>query len=257
MNLVLDHFVKSTKGAVTKDIERKDTSLSFRGILKKKYIEECQRSNRDYYYIDTGYFGNYPSPGNIQGHKKWHRIVKNNLQHISLQQSYSRDRLDILEKSDPQLVWSGWKTSGANILLVVPSEKPCKYYDINKDEWLANTVDTIKQYTDRPIVVREKALRSSRVRHNTIYDAFDDNVFAVVTYNSIAAVEAVAYGIPAFVLAPSAAGVVSLTDLSKIEDPYYPDASLVDQWKRMLSYNQFTDNEIISGKAWRIINEQD
>jgi hypothetical protein len=254
MNLVLDHFIKSTKGSVTKDFDKKDIPLAFRGILKKKYIEECFNIGRPFYYIDTGYFGNYPSPGNPLGIKKWHRIIKNNLQNCNVSFSYSRDRLNILEKSDPQLIWKGWKTTGKNILLVAPSEKPCKYYEIDKTQWLNDTINEIKKYTDKQIIIREKSSRSERVRKNTIYDAFNQDVFAVVTYNSIAAVEAVAYGIPSFVLAPSAAGIVSLSDISKIETPYYPDDHLVEHWKRTLTYNQFTDNEIITGKAWSIIN---
>jgi hypothetical protein len=255
MNLVLEHFIRSTKGAVTKEFDRKDIPLAFRGILKKKYIEECFDINRTFYYIDTGYFGNYPSPGNPLGFKKWHRIIKNNLQTSFLSFSYPRDRLDTLESSDSRLIWKGWKKTGRNILLVVPSEKPCKYYEIDKSQWLTDVCNEIKKHTDKNIIIREKTSRSERVRKNTIYDAFDEDIFAVVTYNSIAAVESIAYGIPAFVLAPSAAGIVSSSDLSKIETPHYPDEHLIEHWKRTLSYNQFTDNEIITGKAWSIIND--
>lgn len=255
MNLVLEHFVRSTRGQVTKDFQRLTLPLAFRGILKKKIIQECVKNNRDYYYIDTGYFGNYISLGNPHGYKKWHRIVKNNLQNFYINYNLSRDRLDILEKSDNRLLWSGWKKRGSDILLVVPSEKPCKFYSIDKNIWLEDTVNEIKKFSDRKIIIREKATRSDRIAHNTIYDAFNNNIYATVTYNSIAAVESVAYGIPAFTLAPSAATEVTSNDLSNIENPYFPQEHRLEHWKRTLSYCQFTDIEIKTGKAWDIINE--
>ena len=48
----------------------------FRGLGKSPLIHKCVEKNIDYYYIDTGYFGNITT-------KKWHRIAKNNLQTLN------------------------------------------------------------------------------------------------------------------------------------------------------------------------------
>jgi hypothetical protein len=75
-----------------------------------------------------------------------------------------------------------------------------------------------------------------------------------VAFNSIAALESVLYGIPAFVSVPCAASSLALSDLTKIEKPYYPDESLVHKHCYSLAYGQFTHEEIINGTAWEILN---
>jgi hypothetical protein len=52
----------------------------FRGVVKRKHIHQHLRDKKDFYYMDTGYFGNFTSPGNPSGKKLFHRIVKNDLQ---------------------------------------------------------------------------------------------------------------------------------------------------------------------------------
>ena len=55
-----------------------------------------------------------------------------------------------------------WKKNGRNILVVMPSEKPAKFYGIDMAQGRDEVISTIKQYTDRPIVIREKASRPER-----------------------------------------------------------------------------------------------
>jgi hypothetical protein len=75
-----------------------------------------------------------------------------------------------------------------------------------------------------------------------------------VAFNSIAALESVIYGVPAFVTVPCAASPLALTDLSQISTPVYPDESLVQQQCASLAYGQFTAEEVIDGTAWRLLN---
>lgn len=234
-----------------------NTPISFRGITKRDLIKKCWETGRIFYFMDTGYFANYSTKSNPKAVKRWHRIVKNNVQHLNDIEDRPADRWEILQTEFPKLKWPGWKKNGKSILIVTPSEKPCKFYGINIDEWLKETIDTLKKYTDRPIIVRTKAkLRKERALRNTIYDQLDtDNVFALVTYNSIAATEAVAYGIPSFALAPNAASHVCSNDLSKIETPYYPDPDFVRKWSCYLSYGQFNNEELANGNAWRLLRE--
>jgi hypothetical protein len=223
--------------------------IVLRGILKHKIMKRCWKDGRTFYYVDTGYFGNETSRSNPNGWKFWHRIVKNDLQHGEIIPRPD-DRFKQFNKK-----FNPWKKTGTKILVAAPDEKPCKFYGTTQEEWIKNTVDTIKQYTDRPVVVRERAKnRIDRVVHNTLQEALDDDVFALVTFNSVAAIESVFHGIPAFTLAPAnAASPVSLQDLSKLETPYYPDQDKLYAWACHLAYGQFHVSEMKSGRAMEML----
>ena len=223
--------------------------IILRGIMKHKIMKQCWNDRRDFYYVDTGYFGNERSSSNPHGWKYWHRIVKNDLQHGEIVVRPD-DRYKQFNKK-----FMPWKRTGRKILIAAPDEKPCIFYGTTQQEWVQNTIDTIKKYTDRPVVVRERAKnRIDRVVHNTLQDALDDDVFALVTFNSVAAIESIFHGIPAFTLAPAnAASPVALQDLSKIETPYYPDAEKLYAWGCHLAYGQFHVSELKNGKAMEML----
>ena len=228
------------------DYNASSEPLVIRGILKHKLIKRCWADARDFYYIDSGYFGNQKSNKNPLGTKLYHRIVKNDLQHGS-----------VVERPDDRwlklgLSLSEWRTGGRSILVAAPDEKPCKFYGVDKDTWVAETVATIKQFTDRPVIVRDRAkLRSERIT-NTLQEALSDTV-ALVTFNSVAATEAIMYGIPAFTLVNNAASPMALQDLSKIETPYYPTMDERYAWACHLAYGQFHVSELKDGSALRIL----
>lgn len=225
--------------------------IVLRGILKYKIMKRCWEQGRDFYYMDTGYLGNQKNPLNPMGWKFYHRVVKNNLQHGEIVKRPG-DRFERL-----QIPISPWKKDGRKILIAKPDEKPCRFYDIDLDMWLEQTIATIKQHTDRPVEVRARAHnRIDRIENDTLKTALDKDVFALVTFNSVAATEAILHGIPAFTLAPAnAASPVALQDLSKIETPYYPDKDKVYAWASHLAYGQYHVDELKNGTAWRMLNE--
>lgn len=222
-----------------------------RGIVKKDAIRSAQDQQKDYYYIDTGYVGNFPSDGNPSGKKIWHRIVKNGLQHSQIR-NVPEDRWQRLVQQDPRLQWKGWKDHKKKILLVLPNPKATRFYDVDYDQWIDNTVSDIKRYCDLPIETRIKGTRSERGHGYSIYDAFDSGVYATVAFNSIAALESVLYGIPAFVSVPCAASPLCSQDLSTLHDPFRPNDNTILQQCCNIAYGQFTLEEIASGDAYRI-----
>ncbi len=241
---ILENFIMGVGGQIT-IWDKTSTSLTpvaLRGLGKRKQIKECWATGRDFYYIDTGYFGN-------DRKKNYHRITKNNLQNIGPVIHRPRDRLSrtgiTLKKFRP----------GKNILLCPPSEKVMKFFDLDLQTWILETVDTIKKYTDRPIIIREKQARSVRVTTDTMEMALANNVHCLVTFNSIAATEALLSGKPAFTLGPNAAQSLCSSDLSKIEKPFIPHLDEVEEWAAHLAYCQFTELEMMDGTAWRILNE--
>lgn len=227
------------------DYSASNEPIVLRGILKHKIMKRCWNDGRDFYYIDTGYFGNKLT-------KLYHRIVKNNLQHGEIVPRPS-DRWDRLN-----LTIQPWKPPGSKIIVAAPDEKPCKFYGIELQSWIDQTVSTLRQYTDRPIVVRQRAkLRIDRVQNDTLVEALSKDVHALVTFNSVAAVESIMNGVPAFTLAPAnAASPVTLQDLSKIETPYRPDQDKLHAWACHLAYGQFHVQELKDGTAYRMITNE-
>lgn len=225
-------------------------SVIFRGMTGRKIVDACKKQNKSYLYIDTGYIGN------MQKRKDWHRIVVNGMQHSNVNFNMPDNRFNMIAHSKKYLKFPGWKKNGGPILLVTPSEKPCKFYGITRDEFVNNTINTIKKYTDRQIIVRDKVNRRDRVGLGSIYHQLDeDNIFAVVTYNSIAATEAIGYGVPCFTLAPNAADIFCEKDLSKIESPLYSEKEKVEKWQHWLAYCQYTPKEMSTGIAKQLIDE--
>lgn len=233
------------------DYKNTNSPIVLRGILKHKLMKQCWQDSRTFYYIDTGYWGNERTDSNPNGWKYWHRIVKNDLQHNDIIPRPG----DRWQKFNKQ--FRPWKKSGRKILIAAPDEKPCKFYGIIKEEWIKDTVETVKQFTDRPVEVRERApKRIDRISTDTLQQALDNDVFALITFNSVAAIESVFHGIPAFTLAPThAAGPVTSQDLSQIDNPYYPDQDKLYAWACHLSYGQFHVDELRTGRAKQFLEE--
>lgn len=242
---ILQSFIQGSGGRISNWEQEQDTMtpLVLRGVTKRKQMAACRAAGRDFYYIDTGYFGN--------GKKKtYHRITKNDVQHFGPVIDRPADRVP------PGVGVTKFRKQGSKILLAPPSQKLLNLYNINLDEWLASTQQEIQKHTDREIVVRLKQSRSVRQNTDTIQMALDDDVFCLVTFSSIAAVEALLHGKPAITLGPNAAAPLCSLSVSEIETPKIPSLDEVEAFIRHLSYCQFTEAEMRDGTAWRILNDR-
>lgn len=227
-----------------------------RGISAGQSIKHAEQAGRDYYFMETGYLGNYRSARNETGRKIYHRLEKNAMQQRRfLDVPY--DRWEDLCRFNPDLTYRGWRKPGSNILLIMNTEKPFEFYGVDKDTWVKNTINTIRAHTDRPIIIREKSGRAERTTTDNIYDALNNDIWALVTFNSIAAIEAIQAGIPAFALAPTAAAPVASKDLSQIETPLKPDQDIILKWLASVAYGQFSIDELVRGQAWRMVQENE
>jgi lipopolysaccharide biosynthesis glycosyltransferase len=240
-------FIHGSGGFIS-NWDRENTTnntLVIRGLGggSRKAIHHCWKQNRDFYAIDTGYFGN----GKI---KTIHRVTKNALQYLG----------PIYEREGDRAKRMGYKFKkfkpGSKILLVPPSNKVMELFGQPRpEEWVKQVKAELRQYTDRPIEVRLKPTRTERVNNKSIQAALQDDVHCVITYNSIAAVEALLEGKPAIVLGQNAASVVAETSLENVENPNTPSRDIMDAYMANLAYQQFTVNELRNGFAWRTLNE--
>ena len=85
--------------------------------------------------------------------------------------------------------------------------------------------------------------------------ALHDDVHCLVTYNSIAAVEALMEGKPAIVLGQNAASAVAETNLANIESTKMPDRDVMEAFFAHMGYCQYDVMELRSGYAWGMANE--
>jgi hypothetical protein len=248
----LRSFIKGVNGLESswENEEHTSSTLIIRGLGggSQKAIKKCWATGRPFYAIDTGYFGN-------SKHKIWHRITYNALQNMNNTKVYPVDRLELqLQKS--------WKeiykpfTSGRKILVCPPSNKVMNMFNQGTaKEWTDKLVTQLKTLTDRPIEIRMKPIRSERISTKTIQDALQDDVHCLITYNSIAATEALMEGKPAITLGPNAAQLICETNLANLENPRIPTEDEMHSFLTHLSYSQFTQAEMEDGTAWHILQE--
>jgi hypothetical protein len=164
---------------------------------------------------------------------------------------------------DLGIILKEWRTTGNHILICTQRNGGWSMKGLSVLNWLEQTVDKIKKYSDRPIIVRghpgdKQALaylksKPGRYRISTNKNIIEDfhNAWAVVNYNSTPAVAASIEGIPAFVTDPtpqtSQAFDVANTDLQKIENPEFKDRQ---QWIEKISMCHWKHEEIVNGSAW-------
>ena len=195
---------------------------------------------------DRGYvrrvFATWLPRGENGGYYRWH---VNRYQMHSVRK-VPADRWKALipgNSVDPrEIVLHPWKPLGRHIVVAMPSPTYSRSHD-GAETWLGQTLRQLRSLTDRPIVVRDK--ESKKPLQDDLRGAH-----CLVAHGSMAAVESVILGCPVFVHPDSAAALVGRTDLSKIEDPIYPDRMA---WLHSLAYCQFSEPELIDGTLWRLI----
>ena len=225
----------------------KDHTIVIRGLGGggQKALKWCQKNNIDFYAIDTGYI-----QPKLAKTKQYHRITKNSLQNLGPLKDFPSDRLN-------RLNWRPRKHRGGSYILICPpSEKVMKFYNQDLDTWMDKTIAQIKKHSDREIRIRLKPSRTERVTTNPIQSEFDD-MHCLVTFNSIAATEALLYGKPAITLAPNAASMIYDAKIENIESLPMISTDLVEAFARHLSYNQFTSAEMRSGFAWKTLRSME
>jgi hypothetical protein len=213
------------------------------GITTMAPIDQARRHGLDYWYIDTGYMGNHKR-------KSYLRVCKNSIHASGDIIARPRNRLDRLQVDTTRIA------RGGGILIIPPDTKQASHFDIGDvDTWLADTVARIQDLTDRPIQIRHRpASRTTRMASDTLVQALAQDINVVVTFISNSGVEAVLHDIPVISLGPSACVKVSPWSLDQIDAVPDIDTEVKEAWMRHLSYCQFTEHEMRTGQAWKILN---
>lgn len=219
-----------------------DKPVAVVGTLRgsEKVIWEAQKRKHTFLYMDHAYF-HATRDYKDKGFGLLYRIIRSQMQLnylVDLQQKdYKR-----IQRFKPIKVKTFHK-SGRYILVLPPTQAIARLYGINYEEWLKETMNTIKKYTDRPIIIRNKTEKIPL--QNQLKEAW-----AVVTYQSTAAIEAIINGVPVFCDEICCAKPVAETDFTKIEKPKYTDNDFRKKWIDSLLSCQFSMSEIESGLAY-------
>lgn len=199
-------------------------------------LRDAQREGRGWLYLDNGYF----RPGHYDG---YYRATLNAYQHDGTGNA-SPARWERLGK---QIL--PWRTGGRSVMICPPGEVYAGLRGFNAAQWLADTLATLKQHTDRPIVVRSKPKKGEK--GEPLWTSLRD-CHALVAHSSNSAVEALQFGIPVFCTAPCAASLMGSADICTIETPRYPDGR--EQWAWNLAAAQWTLAEMRDGTCWSELN---
>lgn len=224
----------------------KPNPVCIRGMTFRQVTKTCMETNREFYYIDNGYFGNPKT-------KYWFRIIKNHVHDIRSIIKRPLDRLQRVTQLANSIPLEKF-TTGRKIIIAPPSPKSFTIWGIDYQTWIDMTIAELKKYTDRPIELRFKRDRPDRLAEDTMQQALSNDVHCLITYNSVAAVEALMLGKPVITLGPNAAQQLARRSLEDIENLYIPTEDERMAWLAHLSYSQFTYDELSNGTAWRILN---
>jgi hypothetical protein len=158
------------------------------------------------------------------------------------------DRLAIFKDFDIK----PWNKKGSYIIILAPNLHPVNYYsNCDIEEWVQDVKVKLLSLTDRKVFVRYKD--NKKIRSYDPLVKYLDDCYAVISLQSIGAVESIANGVPVINLAPSCLDGLYKSDLNNIENLEYPENR--HEWFKSLSYSQFTWEEMQTGKALALIKQ--
>lgn len=199
--------------------------------LWTEVLGQAKAEGRDWYYGDHAYFGR----------QKYYRITKNKFQHSG------RGKPDYERLQAMGITIRPWRSGGQHIVICPPDKIFSALMGFDSASWLRNICYELRRHTERTFVIRQrKDVGRSRSLREDLVDAW-----ALVTYTSNAATEAILEGVPVFCTGDCAAQAMGSKDLSRIEKPNYPDWR--EKWAATLAANQWTLEEMAAGDCWRKI----
>lgn len=211
-------------------------------IDNESVLHRCMQHNIDFWFVDTGYTNFLHTK-----RKVWHRLVCNNIHYNGGRKKYPSDRLHLLSNFPTK-----WRRKGSAILVVESSANHYLMRGTTLAAWRDSVEQGIRSVSDRPIEFRSKSL--DRKIRESVYDLLKDNkdYYCVVSDSSAAAVESIWTGTPVVTLSTHITNSVARSRLDQINNLYRGD---LEEWFAMLSYNQFTFEELCNGTAVDIVRE--
>jgi len=225
-----------------------------RMAANKSIFEKCRKQGSPVLVLEVG---------GISRGETW-KVALNGVNNEAIWGDYSWDGLK--RAHELGLTLRPWRSFGNHILICGQHEKSHQWRGMPPmSEWLRQTITTIRQYSDRQIIVRphprceavnigndfENVIKQTPQKVANSYDNFDmqfGNAWATISWNSNPGIQSIIAGIPAYTGPSSLAYEVSMKDLSQIEEPRLPQR---EQWLSKYSHTEFTISEIAEGIPFR------
>ena len=169
---------------------------------------------------------------------------------------------------DLNLKLKPWRSNGSHILICLQRNGGWSMQGLNSLNWLDQTINSIRKYSNRPIIVRahpgdKKTKGIIKIKHKNVFlstkeKLTDDLIgaWATVVYNSSPSVASAIEGVPVFLTDPqpknSQSFDIANTDISNIESPTLLDRQ---QWVEKLSMCHWKFEELKSGEAWNFFKK--
>jgi len=223
---IITSFIEGCGGKVFQNLNSElysDVAIwGFSGNQRNLYSKTLNH----FWFIDHGYFKRQPFQGSYEG---YFRVTLNSW-YGNNKTGFSSDKFESYN-----IPLSKWKNDGYKVVIVPPDN--LSYTIIDESEWLDETLETVKNNTDRPI---EISTRNNKVNWN-------DKIWCIVTCISNVQVDAIIRGVPAITTR-----FTNLGSLENIENP--PQEEESRQLLFDLANYQWTLNEMKSGKCWNELN---
>jgi hypothetical protein len=235
-------------------------------ILRKKAVELQKRSNKKSLIVDSNLFL-FADPGNQNHYLRYSFDGVFPTTGFYFDTTVDPTRWNKISNSIGMRL-EPYRTAGNHVLICLQRNGGWSMKGLNSLLWLEQTIEKIKQYTDRPIVVRAHPgdkktrgflkLNHKNVQLSTNERLVDDlkNCWATVVYNSSPSVASIIMGVPAFLTDPipqhSQSFSVANIDLSKIENPTILDRQ---SWVEKISMCHWNFDELRSGEAWSFFKQ--
>lgn len=222
-----------------------------RTVIADSNLFLYKNSNNPHYYLRYSFDGVFPNTGEYCDQtpdpRRWMAI-----------------------KRDMGVDLQPWRTQGNHLLLCLQRNGGWSMGASDVVTWAVNTIKTLRQYSNRPVVIRVhpgdkgagrdsqtilshcQQLQISGISLSPLGKSLVDdlhNCWAVVNHNSSPAVAAVIEGIPVFVTDPtrSQAQEVANTDFSLIETPNMPNR---EPWIYRISQFHWSFDDLLTGRCW-------
>jgi hypothetical protein len=241
-------FIKSVGLQINKDSEFKIRStftdvtadcLLRNTVGNEKILVDKIDYKYPFWFIDSGYT-NF-----LEGKQKiWHRLVRNHMHH-SCDFIAPVDRLGMFKEFPRQ-----WREDGEFILVIEPGPLSAAIFHVDMKTWKYEIEKEIRKYSDRPIKFRPKL--NKKVRAPLYQDLLNEDYYCLININSNAATESIWAGVPVITLDKHITNFISKNAISDINNLTRPNLA---NWLCMLSYSQFSYDELVNGTALTIIKK--